>query len=48
MWAFGQNKYGKLGVHYQKMDHSKIATYAEPVAISMYRDQDGHVFPEKV
>jgi alpha-tubulin suppressor-like RCC1 family protein len=34
-WAFGQNKYGKLGVHYQKAD-GKIPTYADPVAISTY------------
>ena len=30
------------------MDRSKIATYAEPVAISTYREIDGDIAPERM
>lgn len=46
MWAFGQNKYGKLGIHYQKsMDATKNATYDVPVGISCYREEGSKIVP---
>ena len=45
VYSFGQNKYGKLGIHYQNSAEGQI--HNVPVRISMYKGTGEGIKPDK-